>query len=167
MWNRANDKITFAESARGWTRLLHKGSVDASWFTEFPVFPNSTAWHLVTPSLGTHYKIKINYIASGIRQVLTFSQFELALLYRALVVVIKDGAYFCYCAYVVRISRYSGFLSVILTNTVIFLRDLKLSGESNLSKYSWYPKRKLGVAMHFWEIIKLQFEKNAIHCFAF
>ena len=22
----------------------------------------------------------------------------------------KDGAYFCYCAYVLRISRYSGFL---------------------------------------------------------
>ena len=30
----------------------------------------------------------------------------------------------------------------------------------DLSKYSWYPKRKLGVAMHFWEIIKLQFEKE-------
>ena len=43
-----------------------------------------------------------------------------------------------YCAYVPRISRYSGFrrsfLSVMLTNTVtvtvIFLRSLKLSGES-------------------------------------
>ena len=30
----------------------------------------------------------------------------------------------------------------------------------DLSKYSWYPKRKLGVTMHFWEIIKLQFEKK-------
>ena len=36
--------------------------------------------------------------------------------------VIKDGAYYCYCAYVLRISRYSGFLSVTLTKTVIFLR---------------------------------------------
>ena len=42
----------------------------------------------------------------------------------------KDGAYYCDCAYVLRISRYSGFLSVMLTNTVIFLRALKLSGES-------------------------------------
>ena len=45
--------------------------------------------------------------------------------------------------------RYSDFLSVMLTNTGIFLRGLKLSGESDLSKYSWYPKRKLGVTMHF------------------
>ena len=42
----------------------------------------------------------------------------------------KDGAYYCYCAYVLRISRYSSFLSVMLTNTGIFLRGLKLSGES-------------------------------------
>ena len=42
----------------------------------------------------------------------------------------KDGAYYCYCAYVLRISRYSNFLSVMLTNTGIFLRGLKLSGKS-------------------------------------
>ena len=42
----------------------------------------------------------------------------------------KDGAYLCYCAYVLRISRYSGFLRVVLTNTGIFLRGLKLYGES-------------------------------------
>ena len=42
----------------------------------------------------------------------------------------KDGAYFCYCAYVLRISRYSGFLWVVLTNTGIFLCSLKLCGES-------------------------------------
>ena len=29
-----------------------------------------------------------------------------------------------------------------------------------LGKYYWYPKRKLGVTMHFSEIIKLQFEKE-------
>ena len=44
--------------------------------------------------------------------------------------IVKDGAYYCYCAYVLRISRYSGFLSAMLTTTVIFLRSLKLSGES-------------------------------------
>ena len=42
----------------------------------------------------------------------------------------KDGAYYCYCAYVLRISRYSSFISVMLTNTGIFFRGLKLSGES-------------------------------------
>ena len=44
--------------------------------------------------------------------------------------VFKDGAYCCYCAYVLRISRYSDFLSPMLTNKGIFLRGLKLSGES-------------------------------------
>ena len=42
----------------------------------------------------------------------------------------KDGAYYCYCAYVLPISRYSDFISPMLTNTGIFLRGLKLSGES-------------------------------------
>ena len=42
----------------------------------------------------------------------------------------KDGAYYCYCAYVLRISRYSDFLSVMLTNTGTFLRGLKLPRES-------------------------------------
>ena len=43
---------------------------------------------------------------------------------------LKDGAYYCYCAYVLRISRYLDFLSPMLTNTGIFLHGLKLSGES-------------------------------------
>ena len=43
---------------------------------------------------------------------------------------IRDGAYFRYCAYVLRIPRYSGFLWVVPTNTGIFLRGLKLCGES-------------------------------------
>ena len=42
----------------------------------------------------------------------------------------KDSAYYCYCASVLRISRYSDFLSSMLTNTGIFLHGLKLSGES-------------------------------------
>ena len=43
---------------------------------------------------------------------------------------LKDGAYFCYCAYVLRILKYSGFLWVVPTNTGIFLRGLKLGGKS-------------------------------------
>ena len=43
---------------------------------------------------------------------------------------LKDGAYYCYCAYVLRISRYWDFLSPMLSYKGIFLRDLKLSGES-------------------------------------
>ena len=62
---------------------------------------------------------------------------------------IKDGACYCYCAYVLRISTYSDFLSVMLTNTGIFLRGLNYPEKVDLSKYSWYPKRKLGVTMHF------------------
>ena len=77
--------------------------------------------------------------------------------------LIKDGAYFCSCAYVLRISRYSGFLWVVPTNTNMFLRVLKLCG----GRRTWYPKRKLGLRMHFSEIIKFQFGKKAIHCFEF
>ena len=43
---------------------------------------------------------------------------------------IKDGAYYCYCAYVLRITRHSAFLWEVLINTGIFLRGLKLSGNS-------------------------------------
>ena len=38
--------------------------------------------------------------------------------------VFKDGASFCYCAYVLRISGYLGFLRNLPTNTTIFLRGL-------------------------------------------
>ena len=34
---------------------------------------------------------------------------------------IKDGAYYCYCAYVLCVSRYSCFLWVVPTNIGIFL----------------------------------------------
>ena len=43
---------------------------------------------------------------------------------------VKDGAYYCYCAYVLRNVRYSDFLSAVLINTGIFLRGSKLWGES-------------------------------------
>ena len=55
-----------------------------------------------------------------------FQHFE----YYSMSFVFKDGAYYCYCAYVLHISRYSDFLSPILANTGIFLCGLKLSGES-------------------------------------
>ena len=54
----------------------------------------------------------------------------MCLLLKLKIFCLKDGAYYCYCAHVLRISRYSSFLSVMLTNTGIFLRGLKLSGES-------------------------------------
>ena len=47
-----------------------------------------------------------------------------------LVMSLKEGAYYCYCAYVLRISKYSGFLWVVPTNTGIILRGFKLYGES-------------------------------------
>ena len=49
---------------------------------------------------------------------------------------------------------------MMLTNTGILLRGLNYPEKVDLSKYSWYPKRKLGVTMHFSEIVKLQFEKE-------
>ena len=39
--------------------------------------------------------------------------------------------------------------------------------KAELGKCSWYLKRELEVMMHFSDIIKLQFDKNAIHCFVF
>ena len=49
----------------------------------------------------------------------------------ACIIAFKDVAYYCYWAYyVLHTSRYSGFLSVVLTNTEIFLRGLKLSRET-------------------------------------
>ena len=57
---------------------------------------------------------------------------------------IKDGAYYCYCAYVLRISRYSCFLWVVPTNTGIFLRGLKLYGESRTCQMLLVPQKKIG-----------------------
>ena len=41
-----------------------------------------------------------------------------------------DSAYYCYCAYVLRISRYSYFQWVVLIITGTFLLGSKLCGES-------------------------------------
>ena len=64
--------------------------------------------------------------------------------YAAGFLVIKDGAYYCYCAYVLRISRYSGFLWVVPTNTGIFLRGLKLCGESRTQQMLLASPQKIG-----------------------
>ena len=56
----------------------------------------------------------------------------------------KDGAYYCYCAYVLRISRHSGFLWAVPTDTGIFLRGLKLCGESRTWQVILVSKKKIG-----------------------
>ena len=84
----------------------------------------------------------------------------------------KDGAYLCYCAYVLRILRYSDFLWVTLITCIITLIQgyscaVEDYGEkAEQSKCSWYPKRKLGVTMHFLEKSKLQFgnEHHTLLC---
>ena len=82
-------------------------------------------------------------LSLGITGHLTFhfkSDFETLMKYRpnafldSYDILFKDGAYYCYCAYVLRISRYSSFLSVMITNTRMFLRGLKLSEKLDKSK---------------------------------
>ena len=74
---------------------------------------------------------------------------------------LKDGAYFCYCAYDLLILRYSGFLWVVPTNTGIFLcgestekaekAELSMSSRivfiDNLGLPS--KKRRLYIVMYF------------------
>ena len=57
---------------------------------------------------------------------------------------LKDGAYYCYCANVLCIARYSGFLCVVPTNKGIFLRGLKLYGESRTYQMSLVSRKKIG-----------------------
>ena len=50
---------------------------------------------------------------------------------------------------------------MMLTNTGIFLRGLKLSEKVDLNKYSWYPKKKIGGNHEVLrDLIKLQSEKE-------
>ena len=56
----------------------------------------------------------------------------------------KGGAYYCYCAYVLHISRYSGFLWVVPTNTGIFLCGLNLCGESRTYQMLMVSQKKIG-----------------------
>ena len=44
--------------------------------------------------------------------------------------LLKGGAFYCYCAYVLRISTYSRFPIGDAFNTVVFLDGLRLSVES-------------------------------------
>ena len=63
---------------------------------------------------------------------------------------------------VLRISRYSGFSWWCLLTQGYFCAVENYAEKAELSKCSWYPKRKLGVTMHFSEITKLQFGKKKI-----
>ena len=64
--------------------------------------------------------------------------------------LLKGGASYCYCAYFCASRDTQVFLSVMLSNRVIFLCGLKLSVEKkDLFRYHWYPKRKYGVTVHF------------------
>ena len=71
--------------------------------------------------------------------------------------IFKDGAYFCYCAYVLRISRYSGFLWVVPTNAGIFLRALKLCGERRTYQVLLVSKKKIGGNHAIFRYNKAQF----------
>ena len=67
--------------------------------------------------------------------------------------LLQDGAYYCYCAYVLRISRYSDFLSPMHTNSGIFLRSLKPG--MALGFFNLGPGTRMfgqvGVSSIFWE----------------
>ena len=51
---------------------------------------------------------------------------------------IKDGAYYCYCVYVLRISRYSDFLSAVFINTG---RKQSLASVLGIQKENWGEPR--------------------------
>mgnify|MGYP006896136904 CR=1 FL=1 len=70
--------------------------------------------------------------------------------------LLKGGAFYCYCAYVLHISTYSRFPIGDAFKYGGILGRVKTIRR----KYRWYPKRKYGVTMHFWEISALQFEKE-------
>ena len=81
---------------------------------------------------------------------------------------LKDGAYYCYCAYVLRILRYSDFLWVVPANTGIFLRGLKLCRESRTKQVLLVSIKKIGGNHAFFRDYKASiWKKNAIHCFVF
>ena len=67
----------------------------------------------------------------------------------------KDGASFCYCAYVLRILEYSGFLRNLPLIQQYFCAVYYYVEKADLSKGYQNPKRKLGVTTHFSEVIEL------------
>ena len=75
---------------------------------------------------------------------------------------IKDGASFCYCAYVLRILAYSRFLRNLPTNTTIICAVYEYVEKADLSKGYRNPKRKLAVTTQFFSEITISFpEKGA------
>ena len=77
--------------------------------------------------------------------------------------IVKDGAYFCYCAYVLRISRYSDFLWVVPTNYtgIFFARFKTLVRKQNSASAAGIQKENWGQpCIFFSEIIKLQYGKR-------
>ena len=65
----------------------------------------------------------------------------------------------CVTTHMFNSPRNSGFLWVSATDTRIFLHGLR-AGKAHLSNGYWYPKRKLGVSMHFSAVIEIQFGKK-------
>jgi len=68
---------------------------------------------------------------------------------------LKDGASFCYCAYILRISGYSDFLKNLPSKATIFLHAV----------YDYVEKADVcegyqGVTRHFSDIIELKFGKK-------
>jgi len=61
----------------------------------------------------------------------------------------KDGACFCYCAYVLRISGYSGFLRNLPLIRQYFCAVYDYVEKADFSKGYQNPKRNLGVTTHF------------------
>ena len=54
----------------------------------------------------------------------------------------------------------SSFLTVVPAKTHIFCATYNCVGKADIGKGFWNPKRKLGLTMHFSEIIELQFGKK-------
>jgi len=79
----------------------------------------------------------------------------------------KEGASFCYCAYVLHISGYSGFLRNLPTNTTMFLRGLWLCGGGGSWQGLSESGKNWGVATHLSEIIELNLERNCHTFFVF
>ena len=102
-------------------RLHFSQTLECQRKRSYPVQPNLEYVHLSLFKRGQRVTLQLfqgySFMWQGILQPLLKAK-------------IKDGAYFCYCLYVLCISRFSDFLWVVPTNTAIFLRGLKLFEES-------------------------------------
>ena len=88
-----------------------------------------------------------------------------------LIIGLKDIAYYCYCAYLLRISRYLGYLWVVPINGGIFLCSLKLCRESRTYSVAsvlgiCVYKENWGNHVFFRDTCNKAsiWNKNAIHC---